>query len=334
MFFKDKNILIIGGTGTIGQSLLRQIISEKPKLIRLLSRDEHKQITFQRELGPRKDIDFLIGDVRDYDRLLKAMEDMNYVFHAAALKHVPVCESNPIEAVQTNIMGTNNVIKAALFRNVEKVVFISSDKAVSPTNTYGATKLIAERLIAAAEEHKGNSRTVFATVRFGNVMGSRGSVIPLFSNQIRESKKIKVTDLNMTRFMMTINQATSLTIKALKESAGGEVFVFKMPVVILRDLVTITIEETCKKYNISSSSVDIEEIGLREGEKMYEELMTDDESKIVIELPEMFIIPPAFKKQPHSSHAKLTNKGTYSSHTQPPISQEEIRNYMNTENLI
>ncbi|WP_078430392.1 SDR family NAD(P)-dependent oxidoreductase [Alkalihalobacterium alkalinitrilicum] len=334
MFFKDKKILIIGGTGTIGQSLVKHILKEQPKLIRILSRDEYKQFHLQNKLGNQNNLQFLIGDVRDYDRVVSALEDIDYVFHVAAMKHVPTCEYNPYEAVQTNINGTYNVIKAASAQNVKKVVFTSSDKAISPTNTYGATKLIAERLISSAQYSNGRINTTFASVRFGNVMGSRGSVIPLFIRQILKNKKVTVTNLKMTRFMMTLNQATSLTIKALQESKGGEVFVLKMPVITLKDMVKVVIEQTCKKYNLNSSEIKIEEIGLRLGEKMYEELMTYDESTIAWELPEMFIIPGIREEKSSYLNARVASYGTYSSDSHPPISIEEIKTIILSENLI
>ncbi|MFC0562370.1 SDR family NAD(P)-dependent oxidoreductase [Halalkalibacter alkalisediminis] len=333
MYFKDKKILIIGGTGTIGQSLVKQILKEQPNVIRILSRDEYKQFTLQNELGKRSDIRFLIGDVRDYDRVLSAMQDIDYVFHVAAMKHVPACEYNPYEAVLTNIYGTNNVIKAAIAQDVAKVVFTSSDKAISPTNTYGATKLTAERLLSAAQYSKGKGKTTFASVRFGNVIGSRGSVIPLFVKQILENRKVTITNLKMTRFMMTLTQATTLTIKALQELKGGEVFVLKMPVISLEDLVRVVIEETCKSYGFKSNEIKIEEIGLRQGEKMYEELMTFDESTMAWELSDMFIIPGMYGDQGMYSNVKKTKYGTYSSEKQKPITIEEVREIILNEKL-
>ncbi|MBS4023371.1 MAG: polysaccharide biosynthesis protein [Dethiobacter sp.] len=263
MFFKNRKVLIIGGTGTIGKSLLQKILLDHPSVVRVFSRDEYKQYMLQNELGTRKDIRYLIGDVRDYDRVLSAMEDIDYVFHVAALKHVAACEYNPYEAVLTNIVGTHNIIKAAKVQNVKKVTFTSSDKAICPVNTYGATKLTAERIIVASEYSKGNSITNFSIVRFGNVIGSRGSVIPFFINQIVNDRKITVTNQSMSRFMMTVSQATQLTIKAMQEANGGEIFVLKMPVILLGDLVTIITEETCKKslelhklnFNLSSMEI-------------------------------------------------------------------------------
>lgn len=333
MFFKDKKILIIGGTGTIGQSLLRDILSDRPQVVRIFSRDEHKQFLMQNALGNREDIRFLIGDVRDYQRVQKAMDDIDYVFHLASMKHVLTCEYNPYEAVLTNIIGTQNVTKAAISQNVKKVVFTSSDKAISPTNTYGATKLTAERIMAAADYSKGPSKTIFSTVRFGNVIGSRGSVIPLFMKQIVENKKITVTNFTMSRFMMTVDQAVALTIKALKEAKGGETFVLKMPNILLKDLVTVVMEETCKKYHIDPAKIAVEEIGLRAGEKMYEELMTIEESASAWELPEMFIIPSTFGKHHSYPGSVKASPGMYSSIGQKQLSIEEVRTLIKSSKL-
>jgi FlaA1/EpsC-like NDP-sugar epimerase len=333
VFFKDKKVLIIGGTGTIGRSLLKHILEDEPAVVRIFSRDEHKQYQLCNELGMRDDLRFLIGDVRDYERVLSAMHDIDYVFHVAAMKHVPACEYNPYEAVLTNIIGTHNVIKASILKNAEKVIFTSTDKAISPTNNYGATKLTAEKLVAAAEYSKGNNRTVFVTVRFGNVIGSRGSVVPLFINQIKESRKITVTDQKMSRFMMTLNQATTLMIRALQQSKGGEIFVLKMPVIALKDLVSIIIEETCKKYNFGKEEITIEDIGLRPGEKMYEELMTYEESTIAWELSDMFIIPSTFVRQHYYPDAKRAKPGTYSSNNQQPLSYQEVWQLIQDINL-
>ena len=334
MFFKDARVLIIGGTGTIGKSLVNRILTESPKLVRVFSRDEYKQYLLQNEFGKRKDLQYAIADVRDYKSVLTAMAGMDYVFHTAAMKHIPACEYNPHEAVQTNILGTSNVINAAISQNVKKVVFSSSDKAISPTNTYGATKLIAERIIAATEYSNDLIETTFAVVRFGNVIGSRGSVIPLFVKQIIQKNRITVTDFNMTRFMMTIDQATDLIIKALMESKGGETFVLKMPVILLKDLVKVVTEEKCQKHNIDPNEIIIEEIGLRPGEKMYEELMTHDESTHALELPDMYIIPSIFSNNADYPLAVKAKQGIYASNRQRPLTIEEIRKLIKSENLI
>ncbi len=299
--YEGKKILITGGTGTIGSHLTRRLLAENPAVIRIFSRDEYKQFEMGQELQEYAgQLRFLIGDVRDQQRLSRAMEGIDYVFHCAAMKHVPACEYNPFEAVQTNVIGTQNVIQAALDNKVKKVLFTSTDKAISPTNAYGATKLTAERLISAAEYHKGAKSTVFSSVRFGNVMGSRGSVIPLFKKQILEQRKITLTDPDMLRYMMTPSQAIELILEANSLAKGGEVFVLKMPLIRLGDLAEAVIESTKQRYAIEDP-ITIEEIGLRPGEKRYEELMTDDEVTISIETDNMYIILPQFGSEKDSS---------------------------------
>lgn len=334
-FFTDKKVLIIGGTGTIGQSLLKQILLQNPAVIRIFSRDEHKQFELQQQMSEFHNIRYLIGDVRDAARLERAMQGIDYVFHVAAMKHVPACEYNPFEAVQTNIIGTQNVIQAALNSGVKKVVFTSTDKAISPTNTYGASKLMAERLISSAQYHSGANETIFAAVRFGNVMGSRGSVIPLFKSQIRTNNEITVTDMGMSRFMMTVNQATSLTMRAMERALGGEVFVLKMPVIRLADLASVVIEETAAKFEFDPTTVSIREIGLRPGEKMYEELMTYEEAMDALELPDMFVIPNTYVGREYQyEDAKPADKQSYSSHEVAPLSQQDVRALLCEEGLL
>lgn len=333
-FFEGKKVLIIGGTGTIGTSILQRILPDNPKVVRILSRDEHKQFELHERMKSFPNIRYLIGDIRDLSRVERAMEGIDYVFHAAAMKHVPSCEYNPFEAIQTNIIGTQNVIQASLNSGVERTIFTSTDKAISPTNTYGASKLMAERLIASAEYHSGGQSTRFAAVRFGNVMGSRGSVIPLFIEQIKRERCITVTDLNMTRFMMTLNQATSLTIKALQQAKGGEVFVLKMPVLRLRDLANGVIERVSQETGIRADSVDIRTIGLRPGEKMYEELMSEEESVYALELDDMFIVRnPFLGEHARYDEARPSNLSRYSSHDVDPVSMDEVKRLLTESNV-
>ncbi|WP_340598664.1 polysaccharide biosynthesis protein [Priestia megaterium] len=335
MFFNNKKVLIIGGTGTIGQSLLTYILKENPSTISIFSRDEYKQFKLKSEKGNHNDkIRYIIGDIRNYSCVYSAMEGMDYVFHVAAMKHVTFCEENPYEAALTNIVGTQNVIKAAIAQKIKKVVFTSSDKAISPTNSYGATKLIAERLISSSELFKGSSNTIFSCVRFGNVMGSRGSVIPLFVNQIRKNKKITLTDSSTSRFMMTLEQATKLTVEAMKVSTGGEIFILKMPVILLKDLAYVVMKEASRKYNILFEEIEIEEIGLRPGEKRYEELMTYEESISALELPNMFIIPQNPAENKDYKNIKKAQIGNYQSDKQNPISMLEIQKIIQSEKLI
>ncbi|WP_173918949.1 SDR family NAD(P)-dependent oxidoreductase [Halobacillus sp. Marseille-Q1614] len=334
MFFNDKKILVIGGTGTIGQRLVSTILEEDPKLVKIYSRDEYKQYQLLNTFNNDDRLQAVIGDVRDFERLHQSMQGIDYVFHLAAMKQVAMCEHNPYEAVKTNVMGTENVINAAIAQKVKKVVFTSSDKAISPPNAYGATKLIGEKLISSAEQGREKGQTIFASVRFGNVMGSRGSVIPLFKEQILQQKKITITDKDMTRFMMTLQQATLLTIKALKEAKGGEVFVLKMPVIKLEDLGSLLIEEICKKHGMDSDEISIELMGLRPGEKMYEELMTYDESLEAWELPDMFIIPGNASNSLAYHQAKKPTPGTYGSMEQDPLDIAQLRTLLKEAHLI
>lgn len=339
MDFEDKNILIIGGTGTIGKRLVKELLIKNPRVIRILSRDEHKQFEVQRynEFEDYSKIRFLIGDVRDFDRVDRAMHDIDIVFNLAAMKHVPACEYNPDEAIKTNIIGMQNVIKAAIKNNVEGVLFTSSDKAINPTNTYGATKMLGEKLVQAANYSKGDVRTRFMAVRFGNVMGSRGSVVPLFKKQIFDNREITVTDPSMTRFMMTSTDAVQLLIDVCKISRGGEVFVLKMPVIKLGELAEVVIEEVKNKYGISDE-IKIKETGLRPGEKMYEELMTECESNNGIDLGNMYVLSQDkinlgyYKK--HYKNAEKCKICRYSSHKSEEISKEMIRKFILQENII
>ncbi|WP_449599387.1 SDR family NAD(P)-dependent oxidoreductase [Paenibacillus sp. Marseille-Q9583] len=334
MSYSGKNILVTGGTGTIGKQLIRKLLGENPKVIRVFSRDEHKQYEMGMDFKESAEqLRFLIGDVRDQQRLGRAMEDIDYVFHCAAMKHVPACEYNPFEAVQTNVIGTQNVIQVAIERKVKKVLFISTDKAISPTNTYGATKLTAERLISATEYHKGATSTIFSSVRFGNVMGSRGSVIPLFKKQILELQKITLTDPNMLRYMMTPSQAIDLILKANDLALGGEVFVLKMPLIKVGDLAEVVIENTKVKYKITDE-INIDVIGLRSGEKRFEELMTDDEALIAYETEDMYIIPQHNKK--NTRFEKIYNKPIDKPYPNEllVISKEEIREWFIKEKML
>ncbi|ASR45617.1 UDP-N-acetylglucosamine 4,6-dehydratase family protein [Paenibacillus kribbensis] len=326
--YKGKKILITGGTGTIGRQLVQRLLKDEPSVIRIFSRDEHKQyemnIDFQAHSNQLR---FLIGDVRDQQRLMRAMEDIDYVFHLAAMKHVPSCEYNPFEAVQTNVIGTQNVIQAALENGVKKVLFTSTDKAISPTNTYGATKLTAERLISASEYQKGSKSTIFSSVRFGNVMGSRGSVIPLFKKQILENDEITITDPEMLRYMMTPSQAIELILQANEDAQGGEVFVLKMPVVRIGDLAEALIKVFLEKSGIKTK-VEVKRIGLRPGEKMFEELMTEDERLNALETEQMYIIPSLSKNKNQTLSNKIIKPNEL------PIAKNVIIDWLISENLI
>lgn len=283
-----KIVLVTGGTGSIGSEIVRQLLKTKAKQIRIFSRDEHKQHEMKNELGHDDRLRFLIGDIRDKERMDFAFEGVDIVFHAAALKHVPVCEYNPFEAVKTNIIGTQNVIENALHHDVEKVLAISTDKAADPSSVLGASKLMMERLITAANATIGQKRTRFASVRFGNVLNSRGSVIDLWKRQIEAGESVTVTDKRATRFFMDIPSAVKLVFSSLGTMQGGEIFVLKMkPARLVIDFA----KEAIAKYG-SGKSVPIKLIGLRPGEKLHETLMTEDESEHAVELKEIFVILP------------------------------------------
>jgi len=263
---------------------------------------------------------WLIGDVRDKERLGRAAEGIDFIFHAAALKHVPLCEYNPFEAVKTNVIGAQNVIEVAMEQNVGKLLVISTDKAVGPINVMGATKLLAERLTISANYYKGARGIVFSCVRFGNVLDSRGSVVPLFREQIAKGGPLMVTDPDMTRFVMDIPRAVELVLRAAEVAQGGEILVFKMPVLRVGDLAEAMIEELAPGYGYSPESIEVRITGRRPGEKSYEELMTEEEAASAYEVDDMFILAPEVRED-----AKKAPVSKYSSKDGPLLSKSEIR---------
>lgn len=283
-----KVVIVTGGTGSIGSEIVHQLLKTRAKQIRIYSRDEHKQHELKHALPADKRLRFLIGDIRDKERTDFAFRGADICFHAAALKHVPACEYNPFEAVKTNIIGAQNIIEIALRNNMEKVLAISTDKAADPSSVLGASKLMMERLITAANATVGPAKTRFASVRFGNVLNSRGSVAELWHKQIAEGKDITVTDERATRFFMEIPDAVGLVFSALEHMQGGEIFVLKMkPSIRIVDFAKDTIQKHAK-----GKKVGIKLIGLRPGEKLHEVLLTEDESERALELRDMYVILP------------------------------------------
>jgi len=282
----NKNILITGGTGSFGRQIILELMKYKPNTIKIFSRDEDKQYTLQQELEEKpifKKMDFLIGDVRDYDRLYTVMNNVDIVFHAAALKQVPAVEKHPYEAVKTNVIGTYNIVKASVARNVKKVVAISTDKAVKPVNAMGMTKGLQEKIILSDDLEKNN--TIFSCVRYGNVLGSRGSVIPLWDKKITEKKPLPITHPEMSRFMLTLNEAIDLVFHALKNSKGGEIFVKKAPSIVINDLAKMYAELITGKKDYP-----IEYIGIRAGEKLHEVLVSNEEMRHTVEEENHFVV--------------------------------------------
>lgn len=281
MLFNNQTILITGATGSWGHELVKQLLEKNPKEIRVFSRNESSQVSMQRQFADKR-LNFIIGDIKEKDCMLDASENVDYIFHLAALKHVPVCEYQPLEALKTNVIGTQNVIDAAIKNKVKKVIYISTDKAANPSNFYGLTKAMGERLIIHANMLK--TDTIFVCVRGGNVLGTNGSVIHVFKDQINKENKVGITDFKMTRFFLTIEDAIKLLFKATYESIGGEIFVMKMPTCRIVDLAKVLIEASGK------NDVKIEELGIRPGEKLHEILFSEYESENTVCFDENYYV--------------------------------------------
>jgi UDP-N-acetylglucosamine 4,6-dehydratase/5-epimerase len=282
MNWNNKTVLVTGGTGSFGKKFIKTILANySPSKVIVFSRDELKQHEMRVNGFDHPNLRYFIGDVRDKERLVRAMNGVDVVVHAAALKQVGACEYNPMEAIQTNIMGTANVVDAALDTGVEKVLCLSTDKAVNPANLYGATKLAAEKLTIQSNAYAGGRNTRFSCVRYGNVVGSRGSVVPVFLQQ-RESGKITITDNRMTRFWLSLDQGVAFVIRCIEQMEGGEVFVPKLPSTTISDLARAIAPEA-----------EINVIGIRAGEKLHEVMIGEDEARNTIELDDMYVVQPA-----------------------------------------
>ena len=318
----NKTILITGGTGSFGKSFTRYVLKHyHPKKIIIYSRDEYKQFVMQNELKEYAPVmRYFIGDVRDKDRLKRAFEGVDYVIHAAALKQVPACEYNPNEAIRTNINGAQNVIDAALDTNVKKVIALSTDKAVNPVSLYGGTKLVSDKLFVAANAYSGTKDISFAIVRYGNVAGSRGSIIPLFHNIIKNGgTELPITDMRMTRFWISLTEGVELVIKALREAKGGETFISKIPSFRVPDLAEAMLPG-CR----------LKEIGIRPGEKLHEIMVTTEDSFNTYEYDKHYIVYPQMvfndRQVPDLSGKKVEEGFSYSSGTNSEwLSVEDLR---------
>ncbi len=328
----NKTILITGGTGTFGKAFTSYVLEHyEPKKIIIYSRDEFKQFLMKNEFRKYEGkLRFFIGDVRDKERLDRAFENVDYVIHAAAMKQVPACEYNPDEAIKTNIHGAQNVTAAALDAGVKKVVALSTDKAVNPVNLYGGTKLVSDKLFIAANAYSGTKETCFSIVRYGNVAGSRGSVIPFFKNIIDHGgKELPITDYRMTRFWISITQGVELVLKALKESNGGETFISKIPSFKITDLAQAMMPG-CK----------MKEVGIREGEKLHEIMVTVEDAPNTYEYEKHFVIFPQMtwnnrqKPNPDGKGRKVPEGFSYSSGNNAEwLSVEEICGLLKTMEL-
>jgi FlaA1/EpsC-like NDP-sugar epimerase len=338
--WRGKRVLITGVCGTVGSELLRQVTSRQPAEIIGLDNNESELFFRAEEYRHQRHVHLFLGDVRDRDKLRSKMRGIDVVLHSAALKHVILCEESPTDAVQTNILGTQNVIDAALANDVERVLFTSSDKAVNPTNVMGTSKLMGERLLTAANAFRRDSGPIFASTRFGNVLGSRGSVIPLFQRQITRGGPLTLTDPQMTRFIMTLEEAVRLVMDSTFLARGGEVFVTKMPAIRISDLARVMIEALAPRRGLAPEQVEIKIIGSKAGEKLYEELMNEEEVRRAVELPLYFAVLPAFKSvyrtidYTYPGMSSDTVARAYNSAAVDPMTPEALQAYLLRHRLL
>ncbi len=341
--FEGKNILVTGACGTIGSALVEHLLDPdaySPASVVGIDNDESGLFFLNQRYADDPRAHFFIADVRDRDELVRRMRGMDIVFHTAALKHVTLCEYSPDQAVETNILGVQNVIAAASQNDVERVVFTSSDKAVNPTNVMGTSKLMGERLMTAANAHGGGGRTIFTSTRFGNVLGSNGSVVPVFRGQIASGGPVTLTDRRMTRFVMSVDQAIRLVIDSCMLAKGGEVFITKMPVLRIEDLAKAMIEELAPSYGMKPGDIDLIETGVKPGEKMFEELMNSEETRRAIELERYFVVLPAFRNiysdisYDYSDMVSDRVDRPYISSDERAMTTDEIRSFLNRDRIL
>ena len=341
-FFQQKRILITGACGTVGSELARQLLEEfnPPLEVVCIDNNESELFFLEQRFISHQNTRFALADIRDCEKLTRMMQEIDIVFHTAALKHVVLCERCPFEAIQTNILGVKNIINAASACRVERVIFTSSDKAVNPTNVMGTSKLMGERIITAANSNQRHETTIFASTRFGNVLGSRGSVIPIFKSQIKKGGPVTLTDADMTRFIMSIKQAVQLVINSAEIACGGYVYITKMPVIRIKDLAEIMIEDLAPVFGHNPENIRIDIIGTKPGEKLYEELMSHEETRRAMELEKYFAVRPAFEslynKNCHDNGHVInkTVSNPYNSSNEPALTKKELREFMISNNLL
>lgn len=340
-FFRKRRILITGACGTVGRELVNQLAPVKGiKELIGVDNNESELFFLEQRFSDFRNNRFYLTDVRDVKKLCRVMRDVDIVFHTAAFKHVILCERSPFEAVQTNILGVQNIIEAATECGVGRVIFTSSDKAVNPTNVMGTSKLMSERLMTAANVKRDGNGPVFASTRFGNVLGSRGSVIPIFREQILQGGPVTITDREMTRFIMSIKEAVRLVIDSARLAKGGEVFVTKMPAIRILDLAEVMIDELASGYGFEPKKIQINDIGTKPGEKMYEELMNLEEIRRSIELERYFVVMPAFAglgerdfyQYPDTISEEVTNP--YHSGNEKPLDKKELIAFLKSNGLL
>jgi FlaA1/EpsC-like NDP-sugar epimerase len=340
-FYRNKVILITGAAGTVGSELIRQLVAFNPAELRLLDNNETALFHVGNEYYPTGKVTPYLGDIRDKQKILNVTQGVDIIFHTAAFKHVGLSEYNPFDAVQTNINGVKNVVQAAMFNKVPRVIFTSSDKAVNPTNVMGTSKLMGERIVTAANIVNHNGQQVFSSVRFGNVLGSRGSVVHIFAEQILKGEAVTITDRRMTRFVMTIQEAAKLVLEAALRACGGEVLVTKMPVLRIIDLAKAMINLLAPHAGFDPQQVPVRYVGAKPGEKLYEELMSLEEVNRTKELPSMFAILPAFSSfyqkidyQYPDRLPETKNLQPYISSNQPHMPVKQIMAYLERHRIL
>lgn len=335
----QQTILVTGALGTVGRALLDILLQNGPAEIRVLDNNETGLFMLQEEMGGRGGLNVFLGDVRDRVKLEAVMEGVDIVFHTAAFKHVVLSEFNPFEAVQTNVLGVQNIIQQAIRAGVKRVVFTSSDKAANPTSVMGTSKLMGERLITAANLISRDRDRVFTSTRFGNVLGSSGSVVPVFARQIAAGGPVTLTDERMSRFVMTTRQSAELILTAASLAQGGEVFIPKMPAVRIADLARVMIEELAPAYGHEPARLEVRQIGAKPGEKLFEELMTAEEAGRSLESEDLFIVTPAFRGIYHQrsysyAGAVAAQRQPYTSAEARCLSAGELREFLRRHHIL
>ncbi|MCK4389410.1 MAG: polysaccharide biosynthesis protein [Desulfobacterales bacterium] len=334
-YLNNKRVLVTGACGTVGRELVGQLLEVK-ELGELIGIDNNESELFflEQRFQHFGNASYFLADVRDKDELCRMMRDADIVFHTAAFKHVILCERSPFEAVQTNILGVQNVISAASENGVDTVIFTSSDKAVNPTNVMGTSKLMGERLMTAANSNQRGDGPVFASTRFGNVLGSRGSVVPIFKEQIRGGGPVTLTHPDMTRFIMSVSEAVKLVIDSHSLAKGGEVFITKMPVLRIKDLAQVMIKILAPHFGHDAEKIEIKEIGVKPGEKLYEELMSHEETRRAWELEDYFVVQPAFRsmyRKIEYDYSDIVSKEVdrpYISAQEPTMTRDQIEAFL------
>jgi FlaA1/EpsC-like NDP-sugar epimerase len=339
-FFQNQVIMVTGAAGSVGQELVRQLVPLAPAEIRLMDNNESELFLLNEHLRPGNIVTAYLGDVRDFQKVSAVARGCDIILHCAAFKHVYFSEYNPFEAVQTNIIGAKNIVEAAIENDVKLVIFTSSDKAVNPTSVMGTSKLMGERLFTAANVVSKKRQQRFSSVRFGNVIGSRGSVFQIFKEQIQKGGPVTITDPGMTRFIMSLEQAARLVLESATLSRGGEVLVTKMAVISIMDLARVMIDLLASHYGHDPASINLQIIGAKPGEKIFEELISDGEVGRCLELKDMFVILPTFRAIYHDIDYTYPGASSnplatpYNSGQETPMSQEELKNFLLNHNLL